>query len=88
MAQDLIAIRTYERGVEDETLACGTGAVAAALVSAAKYAKPSPLHMKTRSSSVLTIHFSRTEDGFSDVHLEGDARVIYEGEIWPDAWVE
>ena len=88
MAQDLIVIRTYERGVENETLACGTGAVAAALVSAAKYGKPSPLHMKTRSSSVLTIHFKRTDDGFSDVYLEGDARVIYKGEIWEDAWVE
>ena len=88
MAQDLIVIRTYERGVEDETLACGTGAVAAALISAAKYNKPSPLHMKTRSSSILTIHFTRADEGFSEVYLEGDARVIYAGEIWEDAWVE
>ena len=52
-----IDIRTYERGVEDETLACGTGSIAAAVVSAALGKVQSPVAVKTASGSVLTIHF-------------------------------
>ena len=81
-----IAIRTYERGVENETLACGTGSVAAALISAYRKNLPSPISMLTRSGSVLRIHFTRRQDRFSDVYLEGDARVVYSGELWEEAW--
>ena len=81
-----IAVRTYERGVEDETLACGTGSVAAALVTASKYRRQSPIDVMTRSGVRLTIHFELKEDRFKNVFLEGDARVIYEGELWEDAW--
>jgi diaminopimelate epimerase len=81
-----IAVRTYERGVEDETLACGTGSVAGALVAATKYRRKSPIDVMTRSGVRLTIHFELKEDGFADVFLEGDARVIYEGVMWEDAW--
>ncbi len=81
-----IAVRTYERGVEDETLACGTGAVAAALVAAAKRGAASPLNLLTRSREILTIHFSTENGRFSEVYLEGGARVVYIGELWPDAW--
>jgi len=80
------AIRTYERGVEDETLACGTGAVAGALIMATKMRLPSPIRMKTRSGSNLTIHFTALDGFFQDVELEGDARVIYSGALWEDAW--
>ena len=83
---DTIAIRTYERGVEDETLACGTGAVAAALVTAARHDKDGPIHVKTRSGILLTVHFSRQENGFRNVYLEGDARIIYSGEMWEEAY--
>ncbi len=83
---DTIAIRTYERGVEDETLACGTGAVAAALVTAAGHDNDGPIHVKTRSGILLTVHFSRQENGFKDVYLEGDARIIYSGEMWAEAY--
>ncbi len=79
------AIRTYERGVEDETLACGTGSVASALVAAAKGKAGSPAVLHTRGGEFLTIHFVRDENGFRDVFLEGDARVIYEGKLWPEA---
>jgi len=79
------AIRTYERGVEDETLACGTGSVASALVAAAKGMADSPAVLHTRGGEFLTIHFARDENGFHDVFLEGDARVIYEGKLWPEA---
>ena len=85
-AEDTIAIRTYERGVEDETLACGTGSVAAALVTAARHAKAGPIHVETRSGIMLTVHFTRREGGFENVYLEGDARIIYSGEMWQEAW--
>lgn len=81
-----ISIRTYERGVEDETLACGTGNVAAALILAHEREVASPVTLFTRGGSALKVHFSRQGDRFQDVFLEGDARVIYSGELWEDAW--
>jgi diaminopimelate epimerase len=80
------AVRTYERGVEDETLACGTGITAAALVLARKKSLPAPIVLKTRSGSLLKVHFAIQADGFKDVFLEGDARIIYQGQLNPEAW--
>jgi diaminopimelate epimerase len=81
-----LQVRTYERGVEDETLACGTGCVAAALVAAARMGWPSPIPVSTRSGGILTIHFQRTGDHFREVYLEGDARIVCTGDMQPDAW--
>lgn len=81
-----IFIRSYERGVEDETLACGTGTVAAALVLAHDRGLASPMRLTTRSGSTLTVHFKHQEDRYRDVFLEGDARVIYRAELWEEAW--
>lgn len=81
-----LAIRTYERGVEDETLACGTGSTAAALVMAQKLGWPSPVVIDTRSGFRLTIHFDRSDTGFSNLFLEGDARIIYKAELSEEAW--
>ena len=82
-----IAVRTYERGVEDETLACGTGAVASALISALRHPTvSSPVDVRTRSGETLTVYFTSEAEAFSEIYLEGDARVVYEGELWPDAW--
>lgn len=83
---DLIGIRTYERGVEDETLACGTGSIATALVMAGIQRMESPVKVKTKSDNILVIHFKKTADKFTDIFLEGDARVIYKGELMEDAW--
>jgi diaminopimelate epimerase len=83
-----IVVRTYERGVEGETLACGTGAIASALISAARNRVVSPVEVKTRSGESLTIYFklsrdSRQEDlQFKEVFLEGEARVAYEADLW------
>ena len=82
----IFSIRTYERGVEDETLACGTGSVASALVTASKDKVNSPLNIITRSGGVLTIHFKEDNGRFYDIYLEGDARIIYKGKLWEDAW--
>lgn len=81
-----IALRTYERGVEDETLACGTGAVASALIMANKFGKVSPVTVEPISGYDLTIYFEHYDSFFSKVFLEGDARIIYKGELWEDAW--
>jgi diaminopimelate epimerase len=81
-----ISVRTYERGVEDETLACGTGCVAAAIVSAARFGAKSPVKAHVRSGGCLTIYFSVGDGPFLDVYLEGDARVIYQANLDPGAW--
>lgn len=81
-----IAIRTYERGVEDETLACGTGAIAAAIVTANKTRMKSPIKVLTRGGEYLTIYFQEKDGTYNDVYLEGDARIIYKGRLWEDAW--
>lgn len=83
---ELLDIRTYERGVEDETLACGTGSIAAAVVSATLGKVKSPVAVNTASGVVLKIHFDLEDSEARNVYLEGDARVIYIGELTADAW--
>ena len=86
--RNTLKIRTYERGVEDETLACGTGSVAGAIVSAHHMKLTSPVKVKTKSNEFLTIYFNNINGIFSDIYLEGDARIIYKGELFEDAWKE
>jgi diaminopimelate epimerase len=80
------AVRTYERGVEDETLACGTGIAAAALVLAAAKSLTSPIRLRVRSGTWLKVYFSREDGNFKELYLEGDARIIYQGRMDPSAW--
>jgi diaminopimelate epimerase len=84
--ENRIAVRTYERGVEDETLACGTGAIASALVAASLQPLNSPVTVKTRSGELLRIYFKKVADGFTDIFMEGDARIIYTAELDDEAW--
>jgi diaminopimelate epimerase len=79
------AIRTYERGVEEETLACGTGSVATALIAAIKGMAASPAVLHTRGGEALKVYFENAGDDFHGVFLEGEARVIYEGRLWKEA---
>lgn len=81
-----IAIRTYERGVEGETLSCGTGAAAGALVAAERFGLAAPIGVRTASGETLTVYFQRRADGFQEVFLEGEARFIYSGRLHPEAW--
>ena len=81
-----ITIRTYERGVEDETLACGTGATASVIASALQGKVVSPVLVTTASNSVLKVSFTHKDDKVGAVFLEGDARIIYEGQCLVDAW--
>ncbi|MGD9247058.1 MAG: diaminopimelate epimerase [Desulfobacteraceae bacterium] len=80
-------VRTYERGVEDETLACGTGIVASALTLALRKQERAPVTLETRSGNHLKVHFSKDAERFVDIYLEGDARIIYQGQMMPDAWL-
>ena len=83
---DIVAIRTYERGVEDETLACGTGAIACAIVISYKKKIKSPVKVMTRSGGYLYIYYKVKQGRFYDIFLEGDARIIYKAQLWEDAW--
>jgi len=75
-----VSIRTYERGVEAETLACGTGSVACALISSlVKNIKP-PVKVFTRGGE-LKIYFKPKYNKFYDVFLEGPAREVFSGKI-------
>jgi diaminopimelate epimerase len=81
-----IYIRTYERGVEDETLACGTGAVASALISGLQGKVSSPVKVHTRGGETLTVEYiieknRRGIEKFRGVWLEGEVRVVYDGEV-------
>jgi diaminopimelate epimerase len=76
-----ISIRTYERGVEDETLACGTGVVASALIFAATENVDGPISITVRSGSELSVDFKRAGDEFTNVTLTGPAEFAFEGEI-------
>lgn len=74
-----IKVRTYERGVEDETLSCGTGAVASAIISAQTRSVKPPVSVKTHGGSTFKVYF----DGnlAKNVYLEGEAKIVYEGKI-------
>ncbi|WP_456388327.1 diaminopimelate epimerase [Desulfolithobacter sp.] len=79
-------VRTYERGVEDETMACGTGAAAAALVSAMLGETASPVEIITSGGDRLTIVFDlQSGNQASNVFLKGPAHMIYRGELNAEA---
>lgn len=81
-----IRVRTYERGVEAETLACGSGSIASALVAALVHKVESPVTVLPKSGLPLTVTFKADGDRFTDVTLTGEARAIYDGLLRPDAW--
>ncbi|MGQ9744424.1 MAG: diaminopimelate decarboxylase [Dissulfurimicrobium sp.] len=74
-----VLIRTYERGVEGETLACGTGAVAGAIIASVKAGLSSPVWMKTRGGEILKVYFDLSDGVAKQVFLEGEAVLVYSG---------
>jgi diaminopimelate epimerase len=82
IAPDTLLLRTYERGVEGETLACGTGVCATALLHAVETGAESPIHVKVRGSDTLRVDFQKNPDGsFAAAKLTGPADFVFEGTI-------
>ena len=76
-----IAIRTYERGVEDETLACGTGVVASAIIFAATAGAEPPIRVVVQGGDELQVGFRRDGERFANVTLSGPADFVFEGTV-------
>ncbi|MCP4849226.1 MAG: diaminopimelate epimerase [Verrucomicrobiaceae bacterium] len=76
-----IAIRTYERGVEDETLACGTGMVASAIIHGRLTGAAAPIQVKVKGGDTLEVDWSVNCDDYTHVTLTGPAEFVFEGEI-------
>lgn len=78
LSDNSIAVRTYERGVEGETLACGTGAVAVALVAAKLYSIKEKVLIRLLSQEFLTITF---DESFKNISMIGPANKVFEGQF-------
>ncbi|MBZ0199862.1 MAG: diaminopimelate epimerase [Ignavibacteriaceae bacterium] len=76
---DKIFIRTYERGVEDETLACGTGSTAAAIILYITDKLKPPINLVTRGGEPLTVNFEEKDNTFYNLSLTGPAKVTFTG---------
>ena len=76
-----IRVRTFERGVEGETLACGTGVTASALIAARVHGFTSPVKVRVQGGEDLEVSFRETDGQFSDVRLTGPAEFAFEGRI-------
>ena len=80
-APNRVNIRTYERGVEAESGACGTGSVAAAVIGVADYGLSFPVHVKTVQGYDLTVGGEFDGEDFSNITLTGPVKRVFEGEI-------
>jgi len=76
-----LAIRTYERGVEGETLACGTGVVASAIIFHELTPAAPPISVRVRGGETLEVGFVKTVDGYREVTLTGPAEFVFDGKI-------
>jgi diaminopimelate epimerase len=78
-----IEVRTYERGVEAETLACGTGSIASGLITAIikQLNGRKSINVKTMSGEILKVYFDIDSDNISNVWLEGRASKVFSGRI-------
>jgi diaminopimelate epimerase len=76
-----IRVRTFERGVEDETLACGTGVTASALIASRVHGFDSPIKVRVQGGDELEVSFRIADGQFADVRLSGPAQFVFEGSI-------
>lgn len=79
---DTVIIRTYERGVENETLACGTGSVSAAVTAYLDSKIKPPVRLKTKSGEFLEVNFNDDNGAINEVTLYGPAKPVFFGEIF------
>jgi diaminopimelate epimerase len=78
---EVVKIRSYERGVEDETLSCGTGSVAAAIISNANYNLKPPINLLSKGGFKLVVDFIVENHEVRDLSLTGPAEITFKGEI-------
>lgn len=78
--KSILKVATYERGVEDETLSCGTGVTAMALAANFHADIPSPIAVETRGGKLL-VTFQGSKGNYTDIHLIGPATFVFKGEI-------
>jgi len=76
-----LSVRTYERGVEDETLACGTGITACAIIAALMNKVTPPVRVMCRHDDTLEVDFKKSGNNVKDITLLGPAEYVFEGEI-------
>ncbi|OGU77870.1 MAG: diaminopimelate epimerase [Ignavibacteria bacterium RBG_16_34_14] len=76
-----VAIRTYERGVEDETYSCGTGSAASAIIASLAYGIEPPVTLLTKGGEELIVDFVRKENKIENLSLSGSAKIVFTGEI-------
>lgn len=76
-----LQIRTYERGVENETLACGTGCIASGVIAGLLGFVTSPVHVHTKGGMTNIVHFTLRDTQPTQIMLEGEARIVFHGEI-------
>lgn len=81
-----ILIRTYERGVEDETLACGTGSVASAIIASLFFNMEPPITLLTRGGNELVVNFKVERNNILNLSLSGPAKIIYTGNFLLNAF--
>lgn len=79
--KETLRIRTYERGVEEETLACGTGVTAAAIIAHLVHGVEKPVSVQVAGGDVLRVDFEREGNDISNVTLTGPAKVVFEGTV-------
>jgi len=81
-----IKVRTYERGVENETLACGTGDVASVLAAAARGLVDSPVDVIVQSGERIRVYFTKQDKLFGEIYLEGKVKMVYQGLLFAEAY--
>ncbi len=81
LAPGRIRVRTYERGVEGETLACGTGVTAAALITHRLHQFASPVSVQVQGGDLLEVSFREENGEFADVNLKGPAQFVFDGRV-------
>jgi diaminopimelate epimerase len=84
--EGVLLVRTYERGVEDETLACGTGVTASALVAGWRGWLKSPVRVRVRSGEWLTVYFTLEDENITNVFLQGAASYVFTGLLNQEAF--
>lgn len=76
-----VHVRTFERGVEGETLACGTGLTATAVALALAGAVKTPVRLRSRSGEDFTVWLKPAGEGAAEIRIQGPARIVFKGEI-------